>query len=616
MAMKGTSFFPVTGCGGGGKIEPSLYALNIDGDTFLLDVGYERGTSKPIKEVLNELRLLNPRPSGILISHAHKDHLGLLLPVLHFTNSFCKVPIVMTPPTWIFAKSMLKDALKLDADSKLKKYGCSDSSIDKTLAFCTTKDIGQSIKIDNTEITLLPAGHIPGAAGFLLKGQNGTKVLYTGDFSLSDFYTVSGAKFSVEGPLDLLITETTYASKKNHGPREEEVKAFINDMADALEKKGVVLIPSFSLGRAQEILAILLRAMGTDRFPTELKLYLAGMAAEITEAYAELSENYCPKWFRDKFNELSESGLEENPKKPIRLLDIERDRIEAETYTGPAVFLASSGNLKGGPSEGFACWLLPKPETTVFVVGHQDGESPGRRLEEIMDAKKTNSTVLLTDSFEEQLLGFRGRPKFRQRISRTIPIPVRCKILKHKLSAHCDDSELISIFSRTKPERAILVHCPSSEDRKKLARRIRKKLKCKVFVPINGKEIKPNNCPGITVFRKESKVKEFPAVVEIVAPPKQLSTNIELSRMRKCPVCGENKADFFRCDICGRDVCVTCWDRNGQYCLDRINCMDAVQKKEDEEESVDNDEKANVRKEDYITHEVENEKNRYIHLVA
>lgn len=55
---------------------------------------YEQGTTKFIEGALNKLRRLNPRPSEVLISHAHKDHLGLLLPVLHIANRFSKIPIV------------------------------------------------------------------------------------------------------------------------------------------------------------------------------------------------------------------------------------------------------------------------------------------------------------------------------------------------------------------------------------------------------------------------------------------------------------------------------------------------------------------------------------------
>ncbi len=170
--MKGTSFFAITGCSGKGKIDPSLYALNVDGDTLLLDAGYLSGSSKSINKVLKDLERLEPQPIGILISHAHLDHVGLL-PVLHNLTEFRKIPIVMTKPTQIFSESMLKD--ELIHNDELKQFGCSESNIKETLDWCTIKDIDESVRIGSTKITILAAGHIPGAVGFLIQGKNGKR---------------------------------------------------------------------------------------------------------------------------------------------------------------------------------------------------------------------------------------------------------------------------------------------------------------------------------------------------------------------------------------------------------------------------------------------------------
>jgi Cft2 family RNA processing exonuclease len=462
--MYGAYFEAISGCDGE-EIEPSIYILRIDGETLILDAGYN--DQMKIDSVLTKLENLDPYPKGILVSHAHIDHIGLL-PCIH--NIFPDVPIVMTPLTRIFAKVILEDVLNLSLI--LSQFLESASDIKKTLDFCKNyeRNFDETIHLENIEVKILRAGHVPGAASFLVRGKRGTIVLYTGDFSLTDFLTVSAATLPKETEfIDVLITETTYGNK-SHPPRSKQIEDFIYNINKVLERGGRVLIPSFALGRAQEILAILIKKM-IDKDLNQYPIYLAGMALTITKAYDGYASTYMPHWTLENIGKMTGYGKEKGAYGIVHLLENRNNWDELAMYKGPSIFIASSGMLTGGPSVLFARHILEEEASAVFFVGFLDEESLGKKLLDLKKARKKGGVI--------RLLCESGQPQI---------VRVKCDIFEHKLSAHSDQNQLVEFAYRWTPRAIILVHGPS-RFKEPLAQMLKKKLRCDIYIPRNGEEI-------------------------------------------------------------------------------------------------------------------------------
>ena len=149
--------------------------------------------------------------------------------------------------------------------------------------------------------------------------------------------------------------------------------AFVTAIGETLRGGGRVLIPSFALGRAQEITQILQTAMAGGLLPT-VPIHLDGLTRGITEAYEDMLP-LLPEALQNR------SKVSKQRPFLTGTVNLVRDRREREGILAserPAVVIASSGMLHAGASPQYARAWLPHAENALFVVGYQDAESPGK----------------------------------------------------------------------------------------------------------------------------------------------------------------------------------------------------------------------------------------------
>ena len=194
-----------------------------------------------------------PMPAGkvdaCVLSHAHIDHSGNF-PFLYKDN----LPITYgTDPTKELSQLLIEDSMKVGKKNhqppKFNKH-----NLRSFLERFSSHEFGEEVDLGEYRLTLFDAGHISGSSITKIESKkSGRKLVYTGDFKLEP-QMIQGSADIVKS--DILLTETTYANRE-HPEREQLIKKFAEDVKQTLDNGGTALIPSFAVGRAQELLAIL-----------------------------------------------------------------------------------------------------------------------------------------------------------------------------------------------------------------------------------------------------------------------------------------------------------------------------------------------------------------------
>jgi putative mRNA 3-end processing factor len=221
----------------------------------------------------------------------------------------------------------------------------------------THLDFGVEETLGDMKFKLLNSGHTPGSASVLIEAE-GKRVLYTSDFNMEESRLLPGASMDY-GDLDVVIMESTYADS-DHAVRGEIEKEFVEAITDVVELGGTVLVPSFGVGRSQEMACIL----AAHHF--EYPIVLDGMVREASRIIMNYKEF------------LKDPRLFMNAMHSVDWVEGWRDRRKA--LKTPSVIISTAGMLKGGPAAFYLSKLGKKANNAVFLVSYQIPGTPGREL--------------------------------------------------------------------------------------------------------------------------------------------------------------------------------------------------------------------------------------------
>ena len=421
----------LTFLGGADEVGASCTLIEIAGKKILVDAGI-RISPKSNRGIANDqlpdLQAITEAggPDYILVTHAHTDHTGALPLVM---EQYPYTPVIMTRPTEALVRVLQKDALKImssNAEQEGELPLFDEVSVNRLLDAIQLVEFNQAIKLgEGLQVTYHVAGHIAGAAMLVLESSEGTLVM-SGDISKSSQRTVK----SVEVPrikADALVLESTYGGRL-HANRVAEEKRLIENLKRITGRGGKVLIPAFALGRSQELVQII-HAFADQ---IDVPVYVDGMVRSVCDAYARFADLLPEKTVRAARDEhLFFRGRV----KPIRNRE---HRSQVAIGTEPLIVIASSGMLTGGASVVYAKAFAPDERNAILLTGYQDEESPGRFLQRVMREKDKGETPTLRIGKDQ--------------------VKLRCEIDTYSLSAHGDESELISVAESFGAREIMLVH--------------------------------------------------------------------------------------------------------------------------------------------------------------
>jgi len=366
----------------------------------------------------------SPNVDAVFLSHTHLDHSGLLPQHVRYYQN----PIYTTRISAKITELLIRDSLKIaDFEGYMKRFSLSDVEL---MCRCFMPiSYGQSLEFGkDVSVKVHSAGHIPGAAMFSVDAD-GRRSLFSGDLNTIDTKLVRKAK-AVE--CDNLILEATYAERE-HPPRKELEKEFLENVEEVVERGGRVVVPAFAVGRTQEMLMLLAKS--------DYEIWLDGMGIMVTEM------------FLNHGNFLADATSLAKSFKRARIVKNPFDRRKA---VNGDVIITTSGMLDGGPVLYYLNQFLKDKNSAIFLTGYQVEGTNGRRL---------------LDTGRILINGVELKPEMELKF--------------FDFSAHAGHKELKEFIYKANPENIVLMH---GDNREALAQEIEKDFK--VFTPLTGERLR------------------------------------------------------------------------------------------------------------------------------
>ncbi|HIH19944.1 TPA: hypothetical protein HA244_01630 [Candidatus Micrarchaeota archaeon] len=378
-----------------------------------------------------------------VISHAHLDH-SCYTPAL-FARGY-KGKAWMTKPTRDLVQLLLSDYLR----------------IEKATHAYTEKDLGQMLKNvqvmeyerPQQNVTLFDSGHILGSAMTLVE-DSGHRILYTADLNTRETRLLDGAKMGLQA--DTLIIESTYGSKADQHLSSKEIYAsLVREVKETLDHHGFVIIPTFAIGRGQEILFTLENFLRSKLLPPT-PVYIEGMIKKSLKIY-----RHNAIYLKDEVKRRILTSDDDPFKSTFYNIPSRKDRSDV-FENDAAIIVTTSGMLNGGPVLFYLKKLGGDANSKVILVGYQ---SEGTRGRELLEGAKE--------------LDIDGEK-----------VEIKMKVAQAKFSAHSDHKELTEFVKSIKGLKRVFIQHGEASKCEEFAEELGRKMKhVEVIAPNLGETIK------------------------------------------------------------------------------------------------------------------------------
>ncbi len=423
------------------NVTGSCHLLEIKGKKILIDCGLYQGGREMDEENAEPFGFEPAEIDYLLLTHAHLDHCGRI-PLL--VKQGFNGEIITTAATCELARLVLLDSANLqeeEAQYKTRKasrhgqpveikplYSVVDALnsfgfMGRTANYNTTMEIASGIKA-----TFIDAGHILGSASIVLefevKGKL-RKIVFSGDLGYKGRAILRDPCYPPKA--DIVVMETTYGDRQ-HKTLNPTLDEFYTAVTETVLHGGNVIIPTFALERAQEILYYIREGIADKRLPEYLPVFLdSPMAISATEIFQRH-----PECFDKETYQIFKSGQDPFSFPGLHFTRQTADSMAINNVTGGAVIMAGSGMCTGGRVKHHLKHNLWNPRNAVIFVGYAAQGTLARRIIDGSDTVKIFGEEIQVQASIYTIGGF---------------------------SAHADQSQLLDWYQKSgKPEVTFLVH--------------------------------------------------------------------------------------------------------------------------------------------------------------
>lgn len=375
----------ITVLGAAQEVTGSCYLVETLSTRLLVDCGLFQGSRRLERSNFIPAQIARCHLDAVLLTHGHLDHCGRL-PLLFKERSPC--PILATSGTIEIANLVMHDAAKIQEDdatreNKRRKRGAARArplfehdDVEKVSRCFREVSYGQWISVNSgVRVRFTDAGHIIGSASIELEATEGSqiyRVVFSGD--VGPRLSLLQRQPSIISEADCVFVETTYGDR-DHRSLAATLSEFEELVKSVVASKGKLLIPTFAVGRTQQLLyyfSELFKKGVVAPFPIYLDSPMAIAATGIYVRHHELLKGNL---------KLLES--EENLQKELRTLvpsESADDSRALNQVEGPCVIMAGAGMCNAGRIMHHLRHCLGEPATVLLIVGWQANGSIGRKL--------------------------------------------------------------------------------------------------------------------------------------------------------------------------------------------------------------------------------------------
>ena len=415
--------------GGSGEVGRSCYLVELGKHRILVDCGIKPSECEDLHPEIERLE----RVDALILTHAHTDHIGWVpalarkfpeLDIYCSEGTAALIPVMLDDCHQHYMRKMFaqRERAKYIANARVveEKYDAEDVCLVPNLLIKCSLNAEEQLPFGDVSLRFYRAGHILGAASVLIQDATGRRIFFSGDFSSFPQLTVPAADWPDElGEVDLLVLESTYGNRV-HEPLDDRRDEMISFLRKTIEGKGSVILASFGLGRAQELLKLISSAQSSGELPP-VPIYVDGMIKRINPIYQRLSDlQFSPI----KLYEVSGEG--------------DRQDVAASAQETPSIIVTTSGMLTGGPVLHYARLLLPDRRHRIVLTGYQDEGAPSKALRGLMEGPR--------------------RVAFQDERGDFVEFEAAMPAKEVRFSSHADQPGLVHYAGRIQPKNIALVH--------------------------------------------------------------------------------------------------------------------------------------------------------------